>query len=200
MKTLQRWILPTAVLACLLLCSCGAKQTGAGANLQQQYQTIRTAQLEAEVVCHLEAENRAFTVRCSYERGSGATTTITEPAELAGVSATVTGKDLTLRYNGAGLAAGDLGDVCPANCLPLLLQAASQGYILEQGTETIEGEDCLRLALDTTGPAGEKILCTGWFFSSDLTPCYAEFSQNGKVLVTARITQFTFETAPEGAE
>ena len=58
---------------------------------------------------------------------------------------------------------------------------------------------CLRLALDATLPSGEKMLCTGWFYGADLTPCYAEFSQDGKLLVSARITYFTFEAAPDGA-
>ena len=89
--------------------------------------------------------------------------------------------------------------VCAANCLPLLLRAVSDGYILEQGKETIEGQPCLRLALDATLPSGEKVLCTGWFYGADLTPCYAEFSQDGKLLVSARITYFTFEAAPDGA-
>ena len=67
------------------------------------------------------------------------------------------GSDLTLTYDGTGLAAGPLRDVCAANCLPLLLRAVSDGYILEQGKETIEGQPCLRLALDATLPSGEKV-------------------------------------------
>lgn len=138
-------------------------------------------------------------MQCSYDRGGDAVTTITTPEELAGISATVSGSDLTLTYDGTGLAAGPLRDVCAANCLPLLLRAVSDGYILEQGKETIEGQPCLRLALDATLPSGEKVLCTGWFYGADLTPCYAEFSQDGKLLVSARITYFTFEAAPDGA-
>ena len=163
------------LLGCALLCACGAAPS-AGQNLQEQYAAVKTAQLEAEVVCHLEGESRSYTVQCSYDRGGDAVTTITTPEELAGISATVSGSDLTLTYDGTGLAAGPLRDVCAANCLPLLLRAVSDGYILEQGKETIEGQPCLRLALDATLPSGEKVLCTGWFYGADLTPCYAEFS------------------------
>ena len=139
------------LLGCALLCACGAAPS-AGQNLQEQYAAVKTAQLEAEVVCHLEGESRSYTVQCSYDRGGDAVTTITTPEELAGISATVSGSDLTLTYDGTGLAAGPLRDVCAANCLPLLLQAVSDGYILEQGKETIEGQPCLRLALDATLP------------------------------------------------
>ena len=171
---MKRMGLCAMLLGCALLCACGAAPS-AGQNLQEQYAAVKTAQLEAEV------------------------TTITTPEELAGISATVSGSDLTLTYDGTGLAAGPLRDVCAANCLPLLLRAVSDGYILEQGKETIEGQPCLRLALDATLPSGEKVLCTGWFYGADLTPCYAEFSQDGKLLVSARITYFTFEAAPDGA-
>ena len=182
---MKRMGLCAMLLGCALLCACGAAPS-AGQNLQEQYAAVKTAQLEAEVVCHLEGESRSYTVQCSYDRGGDAVTTITTPEELAGISATVSGSDLTLTYDGTGLAA-------------VLLRAVSDGYILEQGKETIEGQPCLRLALDATLPSGEKVLCTGWFYGADLTPCYAEFSQDGKLLVSARITYFTFEAAPDGA-
>ena len=220
---MKRMGLCAMLLGCALLCACGAAPS-AGQNLQEQYAAVKTAQLEAEVVCHLEGESRSYTVQylgnvkegsavrylnlpieelkkaaIAQMKGGDAVTTITTPEELAGISATVSGSDLTLTYDGTGLAAGPLRDVCAANCLPLLLRAVSDGYILEQGKETIEGQPCLRLALDATLPSGEKVLCTGWFYGADLTPCYAEFSQDGKLLVSARITYFTFEVAPDGA-
>ena len=148
---MKRMGLCAMLLGCALLCACGAAPS-AGQNLQEQYAAVKTAQLEAEVVCHLEGESRSYTVQCSYDRGGDAVTTITTPEELAGISATVSGSDLTLTYDGTGLAAGPLRDVCAANCLPLLLRAVSDGYILEQGKETIEGQPCLRpvMTLKTT--------------------------------------------------
>ena len=41
------------LLGCALLCACGAAPS-AGQNLQEQYAAVKTAQLEAEVVCQLE--------------------------------------------------------------------------------------------------------------------------------------------------
>ena len=52
-------------------------------------------------------------------------------------------------------------DVAPANCLPWLLRAMEEGYLVDAGQETLEGLDCLRLAPDTTAPGG-KVLCTVW--------------------------------------
>ena len=51
--------------------------------------------------------------------------------------------------------------MAPANCLPWLLHAVAEGYLVDAGRETLDGADCLRLALDTTAPGG-KVLCTVW--------------------------------------
>lgn len=133
---MKRMGLCAMLLGCALLCACGAAPS-AGQNLQEQYAAVKTAQLEAEVVCHLEGESRSYTVQCSYDRGGDAVTTITTPEELAGISATVSGSDLTLTYDGTGLAAGPLRDVCAANCLPLLLRAVSGRLYPRAG----EGDD-----------------------------------------------------------
>ena len=100
---MKRMGLCAMLLGCALLCACGAAPS-AGQKLQEQYAAVKTAQLEAEVVCHLEGESRSYTVQCSYDRGGDAVTTITTPEELAGISATVSGSDLTLTYDGTGLA------------------------------------------------------------------------------------------------
>lgn len=175
----------------LLLCGCG-KDTRME-DLQQQYRTISTAQLSAEVVCHLASENRSFTVECSYDKEKGATTSITAPEEVKGISATVSDDQLTVIYDGAILSAGELTDICPADCLPYLLKAVSDGYVAEWGSETLEDRECLRVAFDTTAKSGEKLLCTVWFNEENLQPAYAEFTQNDHVILTARMLSFQCE-------
>ena len=168
-----------------LLCGCQKENTRTD-TLQRQYQAIESLQISAEVVCHLSAENRPFSVECSYNKDKGATTSITAPEEVKGISATVSDDDLTVTYDGLILSAGTVGEICPANCLPYLLHAVADGYVLEWGQETLEGEDCLRIAFDTTSNSGDKILCTVWF-DADNVPAYAEFAQNDTVILTARI-------------
>ena len=137
-----------------------------------------------------DGENRTFTVSCDWTP-TGAGTTVTGPEDLAGLTASVSGEDLTVSYDGAALSAGSLRDVAPANCLPWLLRAMEEGYLVEAGQETLEGLDCLRLALDTTAPGG-KVLCTVWL-GGDGAPLYAEFSQDSRVVLTARLLSFTSE-------
>ena len=179
-------IIPLLVL--VLLTGCARQETGK--QLQDQYRRVLQARMAAEVVWHGETADSAFSVTCVYHKGAGSTTTVSQPEELAGLSATVSGEDLTLTYEGAALPAGTLQEITVANCLPWLLEAAAEGYVREVSREVLEGEECLRLALETTGPDGRTVLCTGWFFSRDLTPCYVEFSRDGRLLVTARLLQF----------
>ena len=78
-----------------------------------------------------------------------------------------------------------------AGDLPARLHAVAEGYLAEAGRETLDGADCLRLALDTTAPGG-KVLCTVWL-GGDGAPLYAEFSQDSRVVLTARLLSFTSE-------
>lgn len=179
---------------CCLLCACG-KEEHETQTLQQQYGQVQKAQMDAEITCHLEGENRSFTVQCAYDKEKGAVTTVTAPEEVAGISATVSGEDFSVAYDGISLAAGEMVDVSPANCLPWLLRAAAEGYVLDYGRETIDGTECLRVALDTTGQSGDKVQCTAWFDGQTLTPCYAEFARDDRVVLTARVLSFTWEAA-----
>ena len=145
------------LLAALLLAGCGKKTASQAESLRQRYREMQAAQMEAEITCHLETEQRTYAVLCQWDR-AGARTTVTGPEDLAGLTASVSGEELTVSYDGAALSAGSLRDLAPANCLPWLLRAMEEGYLVDAGQETLEGLDCLRLALDTTAPGG-KVLC-----------------------------------------
>ena len=109
---------------CLLLTGCAPSRREA---VQAYYKSIRTAQMEAQVVVHLSSDDRTFSVTAAYDREKGATTTIVEPELLQGLSATVSQEDMHLLYDGSVWPAGDGGDLSAANCLPMLLYAAGGG-------------------------------------------------------------------------
>ena len=184
MKKLFASLLPLL----LLLTACG-ETVQTAENIQTQYSQLATADLAAKVTCHLSGETRSYELTCTVTK-DGASTTVTAPEELAGITATVTPDGLTVTYDGTALSAGDLYDVCPANCLPYLLCAIADGYLLEQGTEEINGVSCYRMALDTTAKSGEKVLCTVWIDQNTLIPRYAEFAQDDTVILTAELTAF----------
>ena len=177
------------LLPCLFLLTACGETVQTAENIQTQYARLATADMAAKVTCHLGEETRTYELTCTVTK-DGASTTVTAPEELAGITATVTPDGLTVTYEGTSLSAGDLYDLCPANCLPYLLNAVADGYLIEQGTEDLDGVPCYRMALDTTAKSGEKVLCTVWIDQSTLIPRYAEFAQNDTVLLTAELTAF----------
>lgn len=185
-------ILLAALGACVLLCACGARTTEMD-QVQEQYRRIERAEMDAEITCHLTEESRTFTVHATCT-DTGAATEVTAPEELAGIRAEAEGDELSVVYDGVSLPAGQAPGVSPANCLPLLLRALEEGYVLEYGAEDIDETPCLRAALETS-VAGEKVLYTVWLDRETLVPCYAELSQNGQVTITVRMLSFTWEGA-----
>ena len=181
----------------VLLCGCGKGEEEEIKGLQSSYENAQSLTISGEITCHLAGENRSFTVVTTWSP-EGATTTITAPEELAGLSATVTGDELLLRYEGAALSAGTPIVLSPAACVPYLIRSVADGYLLEYGSETIDGMECLRLAFDTTATDGSKILCTVWFERGTMVPCYTEFSTDGVVVLTIRTLSFEM-TQKEGA-
>ena len=186
---MKKSILPL-LLCAVLLCGCGEKPLA----VQEQYRTVLPGDMEAEVVSHTASDDRAFTLTCRYDRAGQSVTTVTSPSELKGLTAVLVDGELSLKSNGQLLPAGDSTDVCPANCLPYLLEALAEGYLKEQGTEPLEDTPCLRLTLETTGQSGAAVLCSVWLDESSLIPRYAEFSQNGNVVLTVRMISFACTT------
>ena len=132
---MKKTIMPLLVCAALL-CGCGGGEKTLA--VQEQYRTVRTADMEAEVVSHTATDDRRFVLTCQYDTEGQSITTVKEPQELKGLTAVLVDGQLSLKSNGQLLPAGAATDICPANCLPYLLGALAEGYLTEQGAETLE--------------------------------------------------------------
>lgn len=185
----RKWI----PLLCLLLLLSGCGKAERSQLVQERYAAVTSAEMTAEITCHLPAESRTFQIHCDYRRDGRSEITVLEPEELSGLKAVVSEEDLSLSYDGLVLPAGTQASVSAANCLPWLMRAAAGGYVLEEGRESLEGTPCLRAAFDTTGDDGQKVLCTIWFDESTLTPVYGELSREGELILTVRMIQFSAE-------
>lgn len=182
----KRILLP---LCLLLLCSgCGNRSNDAE-SIQTQYSRVATAQMEAEVTFHDTQEERCFTLQCAFTPESS-TVTVTAPDSVKGITASVTGDELTIAYDGTVLSAGGSGRFGPVNSLPLLLHAIGQGYLLEESRETLEDTACYRLALDTS-VGDTALVCTVWLDEETLLPLYAEFAEDGAVVVSVKLLAFS---------
>ena len=188
---MKKTIMPLLVCAALL-CGCGGGEKTLA--VQEQYRTVRTADMEAEVISHTATDDRRFVLTCQYDTEGQSITTVKEPQELKGLTAVLVDGQLSLKSRDQLLPAGDATDICPANCLPELLRTLAEGYLKEQGTEPLEDTPCLRLTLETTGQSGVAVLCSVWRDESSLIPRYAEFSQNGNVVLTVRMISFACTT------
>ena len=182
------------ITLCLLLCACGGggeKRTVQAARVP--YQEMGSAQMTAEVTAVYGGEESAFTLRCDYAPEES-TVEVLAPEEAAGVKAVLSGDGLMLTYEDDCLPAGPLSaeELSSASCLPRLLSALRDGWLLEQNREDWGGEACLRLALEQTGTEGSKIVSTLWLKEEDHTPVRGEIAVDGKIILQAEFTDFQF--------
>ena len=179
---------------CLLLMGCGAGEESAAEALRQPYREMTGCAMTAEV--RLSGEDGTvgdFTLRCEYDPEGVTTVEVLAPETAAGVIAEIDGEDLTLRYRDLVLGAGTVSSekLSPMECLPELMAAAREGWLLSESRETVGEEPCLRLTLDRTGEEGGKIVSTLYLREGDGVPVYGEIAVEGTVVLKAAFTDFT---------
>lgn len=182
----------TALL--LLLCACGGGGQDAADTAREPYRTMTTCSMEAEVTCGQGDEAMTYTLHCDYTADGASTVEVLVPDTVKGVKATVDGENLTLTYEDECLNAGTLGSeqISPAVCLPLLMNALRDGWLLEQSQETLHEVPCLRLAVDQTGEQGGKIISTLWLRQDDGTPLRGEITVDDEIILQVEFTKFAF--------
>ncbi len=191
----------------LLLCSCGNIVDGSdeetdknGAQLlQEEYRLLEHCDMTAKLRCDRETETEEYTLRCRWNADGVSTVELLEPEELTGIRAEWNGDELTLIYDDVSLAAGTYGaeELSPANCLPLLMDAIRDGYILQKNTEKTDGTECLRLLFDMTGMRGGKVQYAVWFGAGHV-PLKAEVITEEQVIFTVDFTEFSAATDQSG--
>ena len=187
---MRKWICVPMIALCLLT---GCGQGGETVDDRQPYREMAGCAMEAVVSCDQEGALWHATLRCDWTEESS-TIEVLAPETLEGVRATLTGEDWQLEYEDLCLDAGTLSAqrISPAVCLPRLISALREGWLLEENDETWQEIPCRRLTLDETGEAGGKILSTLWLRQEDGTPLRGEIAVDGEIILTAEFTQFSF--------
>ena len=194
---MRGWICVPMITLCLLLCGCGGtgETVSEAEAARQPYQNMTGCAMEAEVTCGADPETLlTFTLRCDYVPEGESTVEVLSPETAAGIKALVDGETMRLSYEDLVLNAGTLSseEISPAACLPRLMSALRNGWLLEENEETLDDVPCLRLSLDETGENGGKIVSTLWLRQEDGTPLRGEIAVDGEIILQARFTEFTF--------
>lgn len=188
----------------LLLAACAGGGTGEAetVDLRQQYHDMTGCTMEAAVTCGQEGLEWEALLRCEYTPDGESTVEVLEPASIAGVKAVLSGGGWRVEYEDACLNAGTLSsqEISPAACLPRLMSALRDGWLLEENREEWNETPCLRLTVDQSGLQDGKIVSTVWLRQEDGTPLRGEIAVDGEVILTADFTSFSFCDTIESAE
>ena len=202
----RRWFCVPMMTLLLLLAGCaggGAGETET-VDLRQRYHDMAGCTMEASVTCGQEGLEWEALLRCDYTPDGESTVEVLEPESIAGVKAVLNDSDWRVAYEDTCLDAGVLSgeEISPAACLPRLMSALRDGWLLEENEEEWSGVPCLRLTVDQSGLQDGKILSTLWLRQEDGTPLRGEIAVDGEIILTADFTSFAFcdtmEPNPEG--
>ena len=123
-------------------------------------------------------------------------------ADELGRSEVLSDGEVELVYEDQCLNAGNLSsqEVSPMACLPQLMSALRDGWLLEESEEDWQETSCFRLTVDQTGEQNGKILSTLWLRQEDGTPLRGEIAVDGEIILTADFTSFSFYDTIENQE
>lgn len=178
----------------LLLASCGGIGEMEPADLRSRYQEMTGCCMEAVVACEQAGMEWEAVLKCDYIPGGESIVEVLVPESVAGVRALISDSDWQIVYDDICLNAGALSreELSPALCLPRLMSALRDGWLLERNEEAWQGISCLRLTMDQSGAEGGKILSTLWLRQDDGTPLRGEIAVDGEIILTAEFTDFVF--------
>ena len=150
--------------------------------------------MEAAVTCDQNGAEWTAELKCEYVPGGESTVEVLSPETIAGVKAVLRDTDWYLEYEGKSLDAGALSreEISPAACLPRLMNALRDGWLLEENEETWNEVPCLRISVDQSGTQDGKIVSTVWLRQDDGTPLRGEIAVDGEIILTAEFTAFSF--------
>lgn len=124
---------------CLLLTACGGTggEAGDAADARMSYRNMAGCVMEAEVSCTQDGAAWEATLRCDYVPEGETTVEVLAPETIAGVKAVLSDGEVELVYEDQCLNAGNLSsqEVSPMACLPQLMSALRDGWLLEESEE-----------------------------------------------------------------
>ena len=192
---MRGWMCVPMMTLCLLLTGCGGRAgESPAAEARAPYRDMAGCAMEAAVSCAQDGTLWQADLRCAYTPEGETTVEVLSPETIAGVRAVLSGGEAALEYGDLCLNAGTVSaeDLSPMACLPELMDALREGWLLEESREDWGEVPCVRLTLDRTGPRGGKVLSTLWLREDGGTPLRGEIAVDGETVLTADFTSFAF--------
>ena len=192
---MRRGICVPMIILSQVLAGCGTQtQEEEQQDIRLAYQEMAGCEMEAVVTCDQEGAQWQATLSCAYVPDGESRVEVLAPENLAGVRAVVGQDGWSLEYEELCLDAGPLSqeEISPALCLPRLMSALREGWVLEENQEKWQEIPCVRLALDQTGKGEGKIVSTIWLRQEDGLPLRGEIAVEGEIILTAEFTSFSF--------
>ena len=181
---------------CLLLTACGGTggEAEGASEARMSYRNMTGCVMEAEISSDQDGTAWEAALRCDYVPEGETTVEVLSPETIAGVKAVLTDGEAALMYEDQCLNAGTVSsqEVSPMACLPQLMTALRDGWLLEENTEDWQETPCVRLTVDQTGTQDGKIYSTLWLRQEDSTPLRGEIAVDGEIILTADFTSFSF--------
>ena len=135
-----------------------------------------------------------YTVSFTWEKRGDMSLTIEKPAELSGITASVSQGETLLEYEGARLETGPLSSdgLSPINGVGKALDYMMNGYIARYGSEELEGRGAMRLQFqEPEQAAGEGVEAILWIDKETGAMLQSELSEGGFTVLRCTYTAFT---------
>ena len=186
---MRRWMCVPMIALCLLM-GCRAEEER---DVRRAYREMTGCTMTAVVTCDQDGGVWEAELACDYDPTGETVLEVLDPDTIAGVRATLDGETWQLEYEDVCLNAGAISSqrLSPMTCLPQLMTALREGWLIEENQETWQELPCDRLTLDQTGREGGKVLSTLWI-KEDGTPLRGEIAVDGEIILTAVFTEFAF--------
>ena len=179
---MKRALFPVLMISFVLLCGCTKGQSKAE-QIEERFLEFRESIQESYLILNAELKAdygdyvETYTIN-ARETTEGTDLEVVEPEAISGICATTDGETFALAYEGVILDVGTLTStgITPISGIPALISAMREGHIEQCWEETYNEEDTVAVSLCVE----ENTMVTLWLDSDDLTPLFAELSENGQ--------------------
>lgn len=188
----------TRMISLLLLCLlCGCTGADSDNDLTLELRSDFLSREGCSGVMELTADYGqrvyAYTVEFDGTVKDGMTLAITEPEEVAGVTASIREGQTYLEYDGVRLETGPVNEegLSPLDALPTFLTAMESGYIAETGSERMGETEVLRICCrDPETDPGQGLETVLWFDKAQKTLLRGEVRSDGFTVIQCEFSAF----------